>query len=452
MHTLTRIAITTSLAGLIAACSNDTSLIHPEFDDWERPVPVGQLVDPEPVDISMSYDPAPFPEPIVGPIDPPPDVAEPPPAMRIVAGYYDAEVEMGRGLFPGATRVDVFTHFVVGFADIDGDSRCVLSNEAQAALADVASFKDELPELKVLLGIRTWSADKNAPSGFHAAAVDPDHLDRFAESCSKLVDDYGLDGVNLAFPHVAGLVAVDDPSKFDMEPFPGADYLGLVGTLDAYLQGDLAEGEPERLTTVAVPPGPIVAAWFAPEQLAEAVDWIFLPAYDFEGDDDSIVRLVAPLHQPDAELSEDRGTARPTTVVSAVHSYLQAGMPAWKIVLGVTFDGRLYQAQTDPASVLYQPSAGFGPMPRGQLSWRELVAAGSEGLLFLRDQGAASPYLVDVGVEEDAESLAVVTYEDEQSIGAKRRFAVTERLAGIGAWRPTSDDGQFRLIRSLFDR
>lgn len=455
MRTITRIAIATSLAGLIAACSNDNSLYVPEIPDPERPIPVGELLDPDPVDVSMSYDPAPFPEPIVGPVEPS-DVLETPPPMRIVAGYYDADVEMSRGYFPSVARIEAYTHFVIGFANIDADSRCALTPTAEAALVDVPAWKESMPGLKVLLGVRTWSPDKNVQSGFHGAALDPALRTQLAESCAKLVEDYDLDGINLAFPHVAGLVSVDDATKFEMEPVRGADYAELVATLDAALQADLEVGEGERLTTAAVPPGPIVGAWFSPSELSEVVDWIFLPAYDFDGDDDSVVRHVAPLHRSDANPSPDASVERPDHVVSAVQSYIQAGMPAWKIVLGVTFDGRMYQTASSSEEALYEPSLGFFGEDRGLLSWRQISATSSEGLVFLRDESAQAPYIFDPGYEtpegEEPAPYVVVSHEDVESVAAKRRYAVVEGLAGLGAWHPTADDPQSRLLRSFFER
>lgn len=82
--------------------------------------------------------------------------------------------------------------------------------------------------------------------------------------------------------------------------------------------------------------------------MADIVDHIFLMGYDLHGTWDTYADLNAPLHTPSAASPQSK-----TSISSCVQSYLNKGIPAEKIVLGMPLYGYAYQGVSSKNNGLY---------------------------------------------------------------------------------------------------
>ena len=133
----------------------------------------------------------------------------------------------------------------------------------------------------------------------------------------------------------------------------------------------------------------------------------------------------AGLHPSALDPSGDRAADK------AVQQYLEAGVPASKLVLGVPFYGRAFTDVAPEHNGLQQKYGKFFGAP----SWRELTAdyIGKNGYVRYWDEQAQVPYLWN------AKTHTFVSYEDPQSLRIKTGFINSRRLGGAMYWEQSLD-------------
>jgi len=105
------------------------------------------------------------------------------------------------------------------------------------------------------------------------------------------------------------------------------------------------------LLTIAAPAGPSNIANLQLALIYPLLDWINLMTYDFSVASSHKTNFVAPLFTQKGVLNVD----------AAVNSYLGAGVPSDKIVMGVRFVGTGWQGVGPTNNGLDQPNSGPAP-------------------------------------------------------------------------------------------
>jgi chitinase len=176
-------------------------------------------------------------------------------------------------------------------------------------------------------------------------------------------------------------------------------------------------------------------------RVQQSVDFVNLMTYDFrEAPGDALAGHHANLYTNPAD-------DKANSADRAVLDFIEAGVPAYKLVLGVPFYGRAWgDVGGDPAAHgLYQP----GQAPSGdriETRYASLAARLVDRNGFTRywDPVSEAPFLWN------PERRVFVSYEDPESLRAKCRYIRDRGLGGTMFWEYYADRSG-ALLGTLFD-
>jgi chitinase len=338
---------------------------------------------------------------------------EAPGAYRIVG--YVADADPLPPIDPA--KVDVL-NYAFGTLDEQGDI-VLRSPHAAKALSQLVALRKRNPQLRIVLSVGGWSAGH-----FSEAALTDAARRRFADDAARLIEQHDLDGLDVdwEYPTLPG-------GNISHRPEDRRNFSLLLEAARARLDAlSKQHGGRHYLLTIASADGEFVAG-IELARVARSLDWFNLMFYDFHNSLTPTTGHHAGLYPSAIDPSDDRAAAK------AVRQYLDAGVPAAKLVLGVPFYGRAFSG-VDPAhDGLQQKYAKFAGAP----SWRELVAGyiGKNGYERHWDAQAQVPYLWN------PQTRTFVSYEDPQSLRIKADFIRKQRLGGAMYWEQSLDkDGE----------
>jgi len=125
----------------------------------------------------------------------------------------------------------------------------------------------------------------------------------------------------------------------------------------------------------------------------------------------------------------------------ALQTYLKAGVPPEKIMLGVPFYGRAFQGVDSANNGLYQPfeSTAFDG---GSVDWAEIKELLNKDSGYTRywDDKAKAPYLYNGDIW--------ITYADKEQIKLLLSYAKEKKLGGVFNWEYGHDMGA-ELLEAL---
>ena len=284
-------------------------------------------------------------------------------------------------------------------------------------------FSDYAHQNKVrfLVSIGGW-----AHSGyFSGTAADPVKRARFTADCSKIIQMYNLDGIDIDWEYPGYIERGGIPE--DRQNFTLL-LRQLRETMDA-LEPKIHR---ELMLTVACGASPKRMENIDWLQVKKLVDGVNLMAYAFYGHWDPVSNHNAPLFPP------QNATQAGNSCSEAVQNLLDFGVPASKINLGLAFYGRTQRTAGVPG--LHVRSLGcpdtltFGA-GAATPQYYDIMAKFNQGLYqYNWDETAQAPYLTGKN-----ELASFVSFDDEKSIALKAQFAKSRNLHGVVVWDVTSD-------------
>lgn len=284
----------------------------------------------------------------------------------------------------------VVTHINYAFGQVDSTfRRIVISRESR--LKEVAELKKKAPHLKVMLSIGGWGSGR-----FSEMAADVTHRRLFARDCRRVVEQFGLDGIDLDWEYPTSSAAGISASPDDTENF-------------TQLMRDIRQAiGPDRLLTLASVAG---AAYIDFRAIDPYVDFVNIMAYDM---------ARPPYHHSALHPSPlSRYSA-----AQAVQAHQDAGVAPEKLVLGVPFYGHAAPPMSD--FIRYD----------SLMARRDYVQCW--------DTVACVPYLAD------STGRLVASYENPESLAAKCAYVREQGLLGIMYWEYNSDDAQGSLREAVY--
>lgn len=342
-----------------------------------------------------------------------------------VVGYYASWASAG-GYTPDKLPAEQFTQINYAFAKIE-DGKAALSDPARdgRALRGLTALRRRNPDLNIVLSLGGW--DESA--GFSGAAASPESRKTFAQSCVDLLLEHGLDGVDLdwEYPVSGGAPGVVHRPQ-DKQNFT----LLLRELRQALDRQGRRDGKAYVLTIAGAVDGGYLNN-IEPQAVAEAVDHIFLMAYDLHGPWDSSADFNAPLCTP-----SDGPPRYRASVDDGVSAWLGRGVPAEKLVLGMPLYGYIYQGVSSRNSGLYQSFESAKSVPWDKVKSDYLNRSAYRQL---RHEEAEVPYLYG--------NRSFLSYDDPASIAAKAELARRRGLGGVGFWE-LSQDSEGDLIQSAW--
>ncbi|HET9958813.1 MAG TPA: glycoside hydrolase family 18 protein [Polyangiaceae bacterium] len=300
------------------------------------------------------------------------------------------------------------------------------------------------PNIKVLISLGGWTWSK----GFSDAALTPESRARVAKSC---VDLYIRGNLPMLDGDPAGGAAaaagVFDGVDIDWE-YPA--YAGDVGSvyrdedtrnftlLLEEFRRQLSAIDPKLLLTIAAPAGSPQTALLELGQIHRHLDWINLMSYDMHGAWDATgpTNFHAPLLLSNKDPARESGLSAD----AAIQRYLDGGVPASKLTLGLPFYGRGWTGVAAANNGLYQSASGPAPgtYEAGIEDYRVLAARAKPGF---RDSAAGAYWTFD-GNE-------FWSFDDPENIRSKTEYARSKGLGGVMAWSLDGDTADGQLMRAI---
>lgn len=300
-------------------------------------------------------------------------------------------------------------------------------------------LKQNNPHLKTLLSVGGWTWSNH----FSDVAADPAARTNFANSAVNVIRTYGFDGIDIDWEYPVSDGLPDNSRRpEDKHNFT----LLLQETRDKLTAAGAQDGR-SYLLTIAGRANPSYAQTTELGAISQILDWINIMTYDFHGDWETTTNHNANLY-PDPN---DPDPINKFSADSAISAYMNAGVPASKIVMGVPFYGRgwkncapgpngdgLYQACTPDFNGNYIPNGtwdNYESGPTGMFDYGDLAAGyvNKNGFTRYWSQTAQVPYLYN------PTSKIFISYEDPQSITSKTTYIKTRSLGGAMIWDVSED-------------
>jgi len=356
---------------------------------------------------------------------------------------------------PHCAAFDEFADYQFFFdqtRSVDGSVDSFADGALRGQVHQLQELKALFPHLKVLASIGGFSAGVN---GFEAAAATPASRKAFVADCINSyikgnfsnttglapTFDTGFSEQPLITPPIGPFPGIFDGFDIDWEfPTQPQDRANFVALLKEFRTQLNAMG-PGHVLTAALPAGEQNFSLINLPAAAAQLDFINLETFDYNGPFNPFTGFVSPLVQTQFD------TNPIFNITFTVDSYLQAGVPANKILMGIPFyaygwaitgtsapgQNGQFVAAVNPAN----PSTGNPPNYAGttaiQLDPALAGVAATETHAFIdlnvlpfsqlfHEPNAQTPYAFD--------GLNWWTYEDARSIAVKTRFAREKHLGG----------------------
>ncbi|MBR5498976.1 MAG: glycoside hydrolase family 18 protein [Bacteroidales bacterium] len=282
----------------------------------------------------------------------------------------------------------VMTHINYAFGHVN-DTFDGVRIDNPSRLESIVALKDKNPELNVMLSVGGWGSGR-----FSEMAADDRRRMSFANDCLRVVEEFGLDGIDIDWEYPTSSMAGISASPEDRENFNL-----LMRDLRAVLGQD-------RFLTLA---SSAYAEYIDFHSCMQYLDFVNVMTYDMAN---------APYHHSPLYASENtKGTSE-----GAVKAHIDGGVPASQLVLGVPFYGR-------------------GGTVMKNRDYRDIWS--DEEFVEMWDEKAQVPYLAD------KDGNLVLGYDNPKSLTLKCKFIKENGLLGGMYWDYAGDTDEGDLQKVL---
>jgi chitinase len=343
-----------------------------------------------------------------------------------LVGYFPAEAHK-QNYAVADIPADQLSHVIYAFANVTaaGDCESVDRKDDSVNFPQFLDLKASYPQLLTLISV----GGASHPTNFSAVCADGTLRAHFAQSCVQFMTQHGFDGVDIdwEFP------AATDSTHFTTLLQDLRNQLDTQGEADGRLY----------LLTIAAPAGKTNFENIQLSQIHPYLDWINLMTYNFTSVLHSMITdFVGPLKAYDPKIPNHATH----NVDFAVQAYLEAGVPADKIVVGVRFVGNGWIGVPPANNGLYQTKTGAAPGTWGEpgsFGYQDIEDNYLPSYTRSWEKTAEVPWLYnpDTGI--------MISYEDTQSLTAKANYVLSNQLGGIMIWELAADDSEDTLVNAL---
>jgi chitinase len=260
-------------------------------------------------------------------------------------------------------------------------------------LRQLVELKKQKPSLIIILSIGGWGSGR-----FSEMAADENYRRSFAKDCKRVVDEFGLDGIDIDWEYPTANMAQISASPADKDNFT---------LMMKDIREEIGKGKLLTLATVAS------AKYIDFRGIDPYIDFVNIMSYDMGN---------PPYHHSGLYRSEHTAG---TSVDEAVKAHVNAGVPLSKLVMGIPFYGR-------------------GRKEVGNFSnYKNIITLNN----FERkwDDTAKAPYLSNDSIE------FVCGYDDPRSIAIKCRYIKDNGMLGAMYWDYDGDDDEGTLRKAVYN-
>ncbi|MBB3282100.1 glycosyl hydrolase family 18 protein [Mitsuaria sp. BK037] len=300
-------------------------------------------------------------------------------------------------------------------------------------------LKAKYPKLKVLISLGGWTWSR----GFSSAAR-PENRVAFVQSC---VDAY-IKG-NLPVSDGAGgpgaALGVFDGIDLDWE-YPNACGLACGAAEDrenftallAEFRKQLDAVKPGLLLTIASGAGVDKVRAYDPDKVHPYLDFINVMTYDFHGGWDTITGFHSPLYAPANDPST--GDVRKYNTNDAMQAFLDKGVPAKKLNVGIGFYGRGWTNVPNVNNGLFQSGT---PAPG-------TYEAGNEDYKVLKNLQGYTSRIDEVSKAQWIyNGTTFWSFDTPATIATKMAYVKSKGFGGAFFWEFSGDDPTASLSKAM---
>jgi chitinase len=325
--------------------------------------------------------------------------------------------------------------------------------------AALQQLKQLHPNLKILISLGGASA--SATAGFATAAATPDGRRAFAASCIDLfINGNVAPGISAA--------GIFDGIDVDWEfPTPADKHnaTALMQEFRAQLTALGRQNHKHYLLTMFAPAGADNYSNLELRKVARQLDFYNLQGYDLHGTWESSTNHQAALF----ESRRDPAFGDGLSMEPIVEAYLDAGVPARKIVLGIPLYGRGWTGVPDVNHGLYQPATAAAPvsltdgtglcpaidgsvsgcdplLTPGVATYSTLSTLTSNGYASYFDRRRIAKWLYDPSTQ------TFWTFEDPLIVRLKMLYVMHRVQGGLGGafvWAVKDDDASGTVVKTM---
>ncbi|HTE28338.1 glycoside hydrolase family 18 protein [Flavitalea sp.] len=339
-------------------------------------------------------------------------------AKKVVIGYVGGY----RGLV-NAAAIDAAKLSIINYAFVDvKGNRAWLTNQ----LTDTTNFRllNELkkvnPNLQIVISIGGWAWSEN----FSDAVLTDTGRQAFAKSAVEIISNYQLDGVDIDWEYPA--IPGEEGNIF--RPEDKQNFTLMFRDLRIQLDSLSKINNRKYLLTTAVGGFPRFAENTEMNNAHQYLDYISLMTYDFSGKE--TVGHHTNLF-PSADFEKEN------SVDKAVKVFMNAGVPAEKLVVGLAFYGRSWILSGSEKPVMQNKivSSTRG----GGYTYLKDSLVDQRGFKAYWDKKAKAPYLFNDSTRQ------FISYDNERSVKNKIKYVKKHKLGGVMFWEYSSDLKKYLL-------
>jgi len=313
------------------------------------------------------------------------------------------------------------THINYAFVDVQNNMVWLTNLETDTVNFRILNrLKEVNPDLRILISIGGWAWSGN----FSDAVLTAYSRSEFAKTSVEIVAEYDLDGVDIDWEYPG---QIGDNNVF--RPEDKRNYTLMFKALRKELDKlSKTTGKYYELTT-AVGSNSSYIEHTEMKRAVKYLDYVNLMTYDFytSGDTAGHHSNLYPPEDYEKDASADK----------SVKLFLDAGVPAEKLVLGVPFYGRSWIMKSAEKHGINMPVEGRAR--GGGYTYIKDSLVNQNGLVRYWDEKAQAPYLFN------SETRQLVTYDDEESVKLKCEYVIDNHLAGMMFWQYASDSSEYLL-------
>ncbi|WP_296644801.1 peroxiredoxin [Romboutsia sp. 13368] len=289
---------------------------------------------------------------------------------------------------------------IYAFVEINPDGTLYVPSPTY--LRQLVHLKLEKPELQVIAAIGGWGTE-----GFSDAAATPSSRYNFAREARQLMNQYGLDGIDIDWEYPGSSASGIKSSPQDRENFTL-----LITALRDVL------GDDAWLSVAGIGDNAYIRTSVEIDKVAPLITYFNLMSYDFTAGEtgENARKHQANLYPSDLSLPG-------YSIDGMVNNLINAGMPPEKILLGIPFYGRLGATITK----------SYDDLRKDYIN--------KNGYEVRFDKQAQVPYLVKDG-------KFAMSYDNALSIFLKGQYVLRNCLGGIFSWTSTYDQANI-LAKSM---